>query len=89
MHELDKEANYVMSKLRIIVEWEFGHVANLFAFLKYKPGQKMLLSRCALFYKIATLMKNIHICVNGGQSSSYFGISPPTLEEYMDEIRAE
>ncbi|KAG2193789.1 hypothetical protein INT47_009931 [Mucor saturninus] len=78
MHRLDKEANYVMSKLRIIVEWEFGHVANLFAFLK-----------CALFYKIATLMKNIHICVNGGQSSSYFGISPPTLEEYMDEIRAE
>ncbi|KAG2198818.1 hypothetical protein INT47_000734 [Mucor saturninus] len=71
MHRLDKEANYVMSKLRIIVEWEFGYVANLFAFLKYKPGQKMLLSRCALFYKITTLMKNIHICVNGVQSSSY------------------
>ncbi|KAG2199303.1 hypothetical protein INT47_012937 [Mucor saturninus] len=89
MHRLDNEVNYVMSKLGIIVEWGFGHVANFFAFLKYKPGQKMLLSRCALFYKIGTLMKNIHICVNGKQSSSYFGISPPTLEAYMDEIRAK
>lgn len=83
MDRLDKQMNYTMSTLRIAVEWEFGHVANLFAFLKYKPGQKLWLNRCALFYPVATLMKNIHICLNGGQTSKHFGLIPPTLEEYM------
>ncbi|KAI9012561.1 hypothetical protein CLU79DRAFT_709125 [Phycomyces nitens] len=75
-----------MSTLRIVVEWEFGHVANLFAFVRYRPGQKALLSKCAHFYLVATLMKNIHICVNGGQTSKHFDISPPSLQEYISEI---
>lgn len=43
--DVDDMVNMAMSGVRIAVEWEFGHVANLFAFLKFKPGQKLLLSR--------------------------------------------
>lgn len=76
-----------MSPLKNFVKWEFGKVVELFEYLKYEPYGNMLVSRQALFYTVATLMKNIHICVNAGQSSNYFDVGPPTLDEYMDEIR--
>lgn len=82
--------NKMMSSVRICVEWEFGHVANLFAFLKFKPGQKLLLSRVGQFYAVATLMKNIHVCIRrGNKTSKYFNIRPPTLEQYLTEISPE
>lgn len=88
MTAAENDVNDSMKAVRIAVEWEFGHVAKLFSFVRYKPEQKILHSRCGLFYEVATLMKNVHICVNGGnQTSKYFGIEPPTLEEYIDEIR--
>ncbi|KAI9016466.1 hypothetical protein CLU79DRAFT_837758 [Phycomyces nitens] len=40
MPRVEKDINNTMSTLRIIVEWEFGHVANLFAFVRYRPGKK-------------------------------------------------
>lgn len=88
MTEEEKKVNDAMASVRIAVEWEFGHVAKLFSFVRYKPEQKVHLSRCGLFYVVATLMKNVHICVNGGNNTSvYFGLDPPTLEEYINEIK--
>lgn len=34
-------------------------------------------------------MKDVHICLNGDQSSKYFNVRPPTLEEYIDEIKPD
>ncbi|KAG2193020.1 hypothetical protein INT47_012145 [Mucor saturninus] len=52
-----------------------------------KPGQKVFLSRVGLLYVVSTLLKNVHTCVNNGnQTSSYFGLSPPTLQQYNDSI---
>lgn len=82
--------NYFMSQVRICVEWEFGHVATLFSFVRFKPGQKLYLSRVAQFYVVATLMKNINLCVRrNNQTSLYFGVQPPTLEQYISEITPE
>lgn len=89
LSEVDNIINYEMSTLQSVVEWEFENVASLFPFVKYRPGQKVLLSRCAYFYTVATLMKNIHICLNGGQSSEHFNLYPPTLEEYIDQIKPD
>lgn len=86
----EKKVNEALAAKRIVVEWEFGHVAKLFSFVRHKPEQKTLLNRCGLFYLVATLMKNVHICVNGGnQTSTYFGLEPPTLEEYINEIKPQ
>lgn len=74
----ERRLNYLMSTVRECVEWEFGHVATLFAFLKFRPGQKLLLSRVGMLYVVATLFKNIHACINGrNQTSSYFAVNPP------------
>jgi hypothetical protein len=85
--EEQKLVDDLMAKSRIVVEWEFGRVAGLFAYLKYKPGQKLQLSRVGMFYVVATLMKNIHTCVNRrNETSEYFGIDPPFLTDYIREI---
>lgn len=68
-----EEVNRRMSKVRQCVEWEFGKVGSLFAFLKYRQQQKLYLNRVGHFYAVATLMKNVHCCINGGtQTSKYF-----------------
>ena len=82
-----RTTNEMMSSVRECVEWEFGHVATLFAFVRYRPGQKVFLSRVGMFYVVSTLLKNIHTCINNGnQTSFYFGLSPPTLQQYIDSI---
>lgn len=85
----EKTINKAMASKRIVVEWEFGHAAKLFSFVRHRAEQKTLLSRCGLFYVVVTLMKNVHTCVNGGnQTSMYFGLEPPTLEEYILQIKS-
>jgi hypothetical protein len=84
----EKEQNVIMSALKEVVEWEFDHVATLFAFIKFRHGQKILLSRVGQFYIVATLMKNVHVCTRGGnQTTSYFGLQALTSEEYVEEIK--
>lgn len=73
MPRVEKNANYVMSILRIAAEWEFGHLALLFSFVKYRQGQKTLLSRFSQFYVAALLMKNIHICINSSKKLQALG----------------
>ena len=72
-----------MKKLRIAVEWEFGRTVSLFAFVDFHKNQKVLLSPVAKQYVVATLLKNIKICLGGGQACKYFRITPPTLREYL------
>lgn len=77
-----------MASVRIAVEWDFGRIAMLFGFLRYAPNQRSMQSNVGHQFVVATLMKNIHVCVNrGNQISDYFGVQPPTLDEYMDSTR--
>ena len=51
-----------------------------------KPQQKFLLSPVGVQYRVATLLSNWHSCLNGGnQIAQYFGLTTPTLEEYLAE----
>jgi hypothetical protein len=38
----------------------------------------------AVFYVVAALLANCHTCLYGSETSSFFKIAPPTLEEYLD-----
>ncbi|KAG2194864.1 hypothetical protein INT47_002658, partial [Mucor saturninus] len=50
--------NEMMSSVRECVEWEFGHVVTLFAFVGYRPGQKVFLIRVGMFYVVSTSVHN-------------------------------
>ncbi|XP_038069926.1 uncharacterized protein LOC119739165 isoform X2 [Patiria miniata] len=75
--------NKKMSSVRECVEWAFGKVVSLFAFVDFKKNQKLYLQSVGKTYKVAVLMTNCHTCLCGSQNSDYFGVRPPRLEEYL------
>lgn len=75
--------NNAMRALRISVEWGFGKIVQEFAFLDFKKNQKILLQDLGAMYKVGTILTNCHTCLYGGETSQYFQINPPTLEEYL------
>ena len=78
--------NKRMSHCRVTVEWGFKEMTGKWAFVNMKPQQKFLLSPVGVQYRVATLLSNWHSCLNGGnQIAQYFGLTPPTLEEYLAE----
>jgi len=76
--------NEAMSKVRVCVEWEFGRIVGDFAFVDFKKNQKLYLQPVAKQFFVATLLKNCRNCVYGGETSTYFGLTPPTLEAYLN-----
>lgn len=87
----EQGVNQVMSKVQQCVEWEFKHIATLFAFLKFRPGQELPpLDRIEMFYVVCAFLKNVHTCLHdGNQTSSYFVVRTPVLEHYIEEITLE
>ena len=75
--------NKAMSSVRECVEWEFGKILSNFAFLDYRKNLKIHLQPVAKFYLVGALLSNCHTCIHGNQTSGYFGLKPPTVEEYL------
>ena len=75
--------NKAMSQSRISVEWLFGDISNYFKFTDYKKNMKLQLRAVGKQYIVSALMRNILTCFYGNLTSDYFGISPPTVEEYL------
>lgn len=75
--------NTNMSAVRQAVEWGFGKILAEFAFLDFRKNQKILLQEVGAMYKTATLLVNCHTCLYGSQTSTYFELQPPNLEEYL------
>ena len=78
-----QEFNSRMSKLRVSVEWGFGKICQLFAFLDFKKNLKILLQPIGKYYLVAVVLANCHTCLYGSQTSTFFGLDPPVLEDYL------
>ena len=83
LRSLMQEYNRSMSQVRIAVEWLFGDIANSFKFTGYKKNLKIGLSSVGKMYVVCALLRNAITCLYGNQTSEYFGVDPPTLEEYF------
>jgi nuclease HARBI1 len=75
--------NMAMSRGRIAVEWGFGKVSQLFAFVNYAADLKLFLQQVGKLYMVAVLLTNAHTCCYGSQTGEYFGVQAPTLEAYF------
>ena len=68
--------NRKMKRVRISIEWDYGAVASLFPYLSNEKKLKIL--QCpkmvSRVYKLATILRNLHIGFYGCQSSNYFDI---------------
>lgn len=75
--------NKKMSAVRECVEWGFGKIVGNFAFLDFKKNLKLMLQPVGRYYLVGGLLTNVHTCLYGSQTSSYFNMNPPTLEQYL------
>ena len=75
--------NTAMSKARVGVEWVFGDIANFLKFLDFKKNLKLGLSLIGKMYIVCAFLMNIHTCMYGSMTSSYFNIDPPRVQEYL------
>lgn len=73
-----------MNGVRTSVEWGFGIVGNDWQWVHIEDVQKVLLSPCGLYFKIASILSNLKTCLNAGNLiSDYFGCPPPFLDQYL------
>lgn len=77
------EFNLRMSRCRQCVEWSFGKVVGLFAFVDFAKNQKLHLQPVASYWQIATMLTNCHSCLYGNQTAMYYGLPTPELEAYL------
>jgi hypothetical protein len=75
--------NYIMSKLRVSVEWTFGQILNVNKFTDMTTSQKIQLSPIPNIYTVHVLLNNCHCAKYGNQSSLYFDVEPPSLHDYL------
>ena len=83
--EDQEKFNKSMSSARQCVEWTFGKISTLFAFVDYKKNQKLYLQPVGMYYSVCAILTNCHTCLYGSQTASYFNVEPPQLEEYLTE----
>jgi len=75
--------NKKMSVIRSCIGWTFGKIISLFAYLDNKKNQKLYLQSVGKYYKVAVLFTNCHNCLYGSETSSFFGLDPPSLHDYL------
>jgi len=78
-----QEFNSAMSKVRVSVEWGFGKMLQLFAFLDFKKNLKLHKQAVGKTYAVAAILTNVHTCLYGSQTSSKFDCIPPKLDQYI------
>jgi hypothetical protein len=76
--------NFVMSAVRVAVEWSFGRVVAQWAAFKLKEKQVPGLMPVGRMYAVAVILTNAHCCLHGNQISEKFNMVPPSLEEYFN-----
>ena len=79
----EQEFNQKMSTVRVSVEWAFGKILQYFSYLDFKKNQKVLLQPIGKYYLVGAILTNCHTCLDGSQTSTFFSVSPPSLETYL------
>ena len=79
-----RQFNDEMSGVRTAVEWEFGTVLEEFAFLDFQKSLNVFQSPIGTMYIVGCILTNCLLCFKGyNKTSSYFGLQPPTIQEYL------
>ena len=70
---------WMMSGLRISIEWIFGEFTGLFKCLDFGKGQKIQESPVSL------LISELSACMYGSMHNDYFNLDPPSIEDYLSQ----
>ena len=77
-----------MKKVRISIEWDYGHTASLFKYLTNTEKLKIMKSpTVSKIYTVCTILRNLHIGFYGCETSNYFNVILPEdfNEKYLTQ----
>jgi hypothetical protein len=83
----DRIFSMLHSATRIGAEWGFAKVKNLWRTLNLKESMRVLCNYPERRFVVAIMLTNLVICCDGSQHTSYFGVSPPSLQDYLQLIK--
>ena len=75
--------NSSMSAVQTSVEWLFGDILNFFKFLDFKKNLKIGLTAVGKMYTVCAILRKALSRLYGNQTSNFFNLDPPTLQEYF------
>ena len=76
--------NTTMSGVRIVSEWWYQIQTNTFQTMDFSRWQRQFLTLPSLQYHVGMLLVNCRTCMlSGNRISKYFGVDPPSLDEYL------
>jgi hypothetical protein len=75
--------NKSMRSVRVSVEWLFGDIINYFRFLDFKKDLKIGLSNIGKMYIVAAVLRNALTSMQPNNTSTFFELQPPAVEEYF------
>ena len=82
----ERNFNKSMSAVRICVEWAFGKICQYFTYVDLKRNNKVRLQPVGKYYAVAALLTNCHTCLYGSMTTTFFDVTPPSLESYLSNI---
>jgi len=68
------------SAVRIVIEWVFDEIIDLFRYFRLSEAQVLTLTIPAIFYQAASILTNAHTCLYNSKVGLYFNLHPPKLE---------
>ena len=81
-----KRENKAYTKVRIMIEWNYGITGSIYSYLRNHDKLRLLASNIvSKVYTVATILRNCHVCMYGCETSMYFGLTfeDDFLERYM------
>ena len=81
--------NRIMSSVRITVEWGFGAIIKQWKFLDFRQSMKIFECPVAQYYLNAAFLCNLHNCLVGSKTQSYFNAQQLTIDEYLGLVNVD
>jgi hypothetical protein len=79
----------LLSAWRVSIEYQFNFIYTWFPQLKIKRKNKLFARKTLIqTFTCASLFCNMRACIRDNQVCTYFGMSSPSLQEYMSFERA-
>lgn len=69
--------------VRVTCEWEFGDLKQLFSAIDFEKMLRLRENHVSSIIFASMWFFNAHVAMNGNNTSNYFDLLPPTIEEWM------
>lgn len=77
--------NRSMSSCREVIEWDYGDVGTLWAYVDYKKVLQLRKMPVGRIYFAAMLLRNAYVTMNGCNTATFYECMPPTFEHWVSQ----